>query len=119
MRGMVFGNIQRDQLGAAQDAGDDVVEFVRDAGGELVEGEKFLFEHALPGIAGFCGFRRKIFFVGQERADFDLQISGGSGGGMGGGWFHSEADRAGVSAIFPAGAIKKSTGDLSRKQSVR
>lgn len=56
---MIFGDIHRRQFSAAEDAGDDVVEFVRDAAGELVERLKFLGEDDFRRVV-FCGICRNV-----------------------------------------------------------
>jgi hypothetical protein len=54
--GMTFVDVHGSEFGAAEDAGDDVVEFVGDAAGELVEGVEFLFEQELfAGDGGIFG----------------------------------------------------------------
>jgi hypothetical protein len=53
---MTFVDVHGSEFGAAEDAGDDVVEFVGDAAGELVEGVEFLFEQELfAGDGGIFG----------------------------------------------------------------
>ena len=56
--GMFVGQIEGDEFGAAENAGDEVVEFVGDAGGKFVEREKLLVEEqfAFGGIFGVGGF---------------------------------------------------------------
>jgi len=56
MGGMAFGQVHAQQFGAAEDAGDDVVEFVGHAAGELVERVKLLGLQQ----AEFC-FQSRLF----------------------------------------------------------
>ena len=49
--GMFFGQVHGHEFGAAEDAGDEVVEFVGDAAGQLVEGVEFLgLQELVPGV---------------------------------------------------------------------
>ena len=50
--GMFVGQIEGDEFGAAENAGDEVVEFVGDAGGKFVEREKLEGEVDWPGRSG-------------------------------------------------------------------
>ena len=52
--GMVFGQIERDEFGTAENAGDEVIEFVCDSGGQFIEREELLVleQFAFGGVFG-------------------------------------------------------------------
>ena len=86
MGGVAFVDVHGNQFGAAENAGDDVIEFMGDAAGKLVEGVELLFEQELGVIAGIGESGR---WPGMgKRVDFGGEIRGRSGGGVGVAWFH-------------------------------
>jgi len=104
--GVAFLNIHGDEFGAAKDAGDDVVEFVGDAAGELVEGVEFLIEQKLGFIAPAGGG------IGMgERADFGGEIRGGSISWVGLAWLHGDMTGGSVGS-FEGGGDKKFSGEI-------
>jgi len=116
--GMAFVNIHRDEFGAAEDAGDDVVEFVGDAAGELVEGVEFLFEE-LGRLADGWGVVRRIFVA----VNAGLDVGGGVASVLGFGWrvggFHAGSAGGSVGDFFAGGDKKFLREDLSLGENFR
>jgi hypothetical protein len=105
--GVAFVDVHGGELGAAEDAGDDVVEFVGDAAGELVEGVEFLVEQK----SGFIAFgRRRAGWRGMgERRDFGGEIRDGSISGMGLAGFHFDLTGGSVGSFAGRGDKKFSS----------
>jgi len=88
VRGMAVRDVHGEELGAPEDAGDEVVEFMGDAAGELVQGVEFLIEQDLRFGLDLMG-RRRFPGIG-ERLDFSGEIPVGCRGGVGVGGLHFE-----------------------------
>ena len=100
MGGVSFMDVHGDELAAAEDASDDVVEFMGDVAGKLVEGLEFLLQQKPGFIAG--GGRRTRCPGPGGRGDFS--------GGAGVAWLHLDVTGASVGRFDGGGDKKFSSG---------